>query len=271
MTDHKVAHPSDETGSRSGYCVYLYRQRGVIVYVGRGASPQRALDHTTGSHNPQLENLILGREYEIEIAGPYADSDAAAQVEAALISALKPAGRHDLYNKTAGEGPKFRPLGVPAEFADRQMADPLTLTQVGQMTGGALIVRNAFGADLAPGRPRLDPLRPDSAVLIDNLRRHWQLNRLHEEWSTDLSLKPHVAMSAAGPVGHRYVAAAVPIDRAALGDEPRDEIPLDLVAAPNLDACGLRGRLLADVRFSNIRQNLVIWVDGFGAVRWPRP
>lgn len=160
---------------------------------------------------------------------------------------------------------------MPAEFADRQLDDPLTLAQVGQMTGGALIVRNAFGADLAPGRPRLDPLQQDSAVLIDNLRRYWQLNRLHEEWSADFDLKPKVAMSAAGPIGHRYVAAAVPIDRAALGSEPTDEIPLDLATAPNLDACALRGRLLADVRFSNLKQDLVIWVDGSGTVRWPRP
>jgi hypothetical protein len=99
---------------------------------------------------------------------PYSDYQTAMQVEAALISAMAPTGRHELVNDVAGDGEKFRLLGVPASFADRQLLPPLSLTDLGQLTSGALIVRNAYGAELSPGRPRLDPLNPDTARLIDN-------------------------------------------------------------------------------------------------------
>lgn len=75
MAHHEMPLPAGEAERTSGCCVYLYRYRGTIVYVGRGTSPQRALDHTTGSHNAELEKLILGREYEIEVAGPYPDPE----------------------------------------------------------------------------------------------------------------------------------------------------------------------------------------------------
>jgi hypothetical protein len=272
--DHHPAALAADLGASetaaSKACVYLYRRRGVIVYVGRGASPQRALDHTSGSHNAQLEQLIRSGDYEIQIAGPYPDYQTAMQVEAALISAMAPAGRHELVNDLAGDGEKFRPLGVPASFADRQLLPPLSLTDLAQLTSGALIVRNAYGDELSPGRPRLDPLNPDTAVLIDNLRHSWYMAPMHDQWKAEPDLKPRIALSAAGPLRHRYIAAAVPIQRDALGIGPADEIPLQVDAAPDLDACGLRGRLLDGVRFTRMRHTHIIWIDKSGTIRWPR-
>ncbi len=76
---------------RSDHCVYLYRAPTTqkIVYVGRGATPGRAVQHTGGSHNPGLSAIIDTGDYSVELAGPYLTPEAAAAVEAALISALR--------------------------------------------------------------------------------------------------------------------------------------------------------------------------------------
>jgi hypothetical protein len=145
VDDTAATDESNDPIDASRACVYLYRRGEAIIYIGRGASPQRALDHTSGSHNAQLAEIIRGGNYEIEIAGPYPRYEIAEQVEAALISALTPPGRHTPVNGVAGAGEKFRPLGVPAAFADRQLLPPLTIGEVGALTGGALIVRNSFG------------------------------------------------------------------------------------------------------------------------------
>lgn len=109
-------------------CVYLYRARGSseIRYVGKGASPERALQHMGGSHNAGLRALIETGEYVLEAAGPYASPAVGALVEAALISALSRSGTQvALVNEAAGVGPKFRPLWAfraswpPALFSPR--------------------------------------------------------------------------------------------------------------------------------------------------------
>ena len=75
----------------SDQCVYLYRDPNSqkIVYVGRGTRPGRAVQHTGGSHNPGLRAIIDEGDYSVELAGPYSSAEAAAAVEAALISALR--------------------------------------------------------------------------------------------------------------------------------------------------------------------------------------
>lgn len=184
-------------------CVYLYRGQGSaqIRYVGKGASPERALQHTGGSHNPGLRALIETGEYVLEVAGPYPSPAEAALVEAALISALSRSGTQAaLVNEAAGAGPKFRPLGVPGELADRPLQPPLTLGELGRITGGALVVRNSFGPDLADGRPRLDPFsQQQDDVIVDNLVRSWLLERVLPAWVTDPSSRPFVLLGAAGP------------------------------------------------------------------------
>ena len=110
----------------------------------------------------------------------------------------------------AGDGPRFRPLGLPTELAGRAAQEPLTLQEVGRRTGGALIVRNSFGADpLSDGRPRLDPVHPDNAVIRHNIVREWQLSRLVPTWRANPHDRPHVILGATGPLSHRYVAGSL--------------------------------------------------------------
>jgi hypothetical protein len=251
------------------HCVYLYRDPNSqkIVYVGRGASPGRAVQHTGGSHNAGLRAIIDEGNYSVELAGPYSSMESAAAVEAALISALRlPTSQAALTNAAQGEGPRFRPFGVPADYVDRLLLPPLTVREVGEITGGALIVRNSFGGELAPGRPRLDPLHPQDDVIAENLSRYWLLARLVPKWLSDVSTCPKVILGAAGPIRHRFVPGASFIDTARIGTGDPKEVPL--VQPLHLDACGLRGRMLAGVKFDLGRQSHFLWVTGDGAVAY---
>ena len=257
---------------RSQACVYVYRRLdGTIVYVGRGLTPDRAQSHAGGSHNAALADLIATGEYELEIAGPYDAYEVAMEVEAAMISALARPGKHDLVNQAPGTGHRFVPLGVPTELAERPLLPPLTVRDLGVLTGGALIVRNSFGEDLEPGRPRLNPMRIDPEVLIENIRRFWLIERLRPQWIDDPAAAPKVVVAAAGPLKRRYVPTSVFLDSRRWSDVPERELPLDLRRSPDLDACSLRGRILADAKFAQMRDHHFIWVDGTGAQRWPVP
>ncbi len=253
-------------------CVYIYRRlNGAIAYVGRGATAERAQSHADGSHNSELEVLISSGEYELEVAGPYHDYEVAKEVEAALISALTRPEKHGLMNRVPGTGHQFAPLGVPTELAERTQQNALTVRELGRCTGGALIVRNSFGGELQPGRPRIDPLRIEPEVLVDNIRRYWLIEKLRPGWIADPASAPKVVVAAAGPLKRRYVPAAVLLDSSRWGDVPTHELPLQDPESPDLDACSLRGRLLLDAKFAQMRHSHFIWVDGAGVRRWPIP
>ena len=250
-------------------CVYLYRALGSpqIRYVGKGATPDRALQHTGGSHNAGLRQLIETRQYVLEVAGPYSSPTEAALVEAALISALSQGGTQAaLVNEAAGAGPKFRPVGVPGELAERTLLPALTLSETGRLTGGALLVRNSFGADLSDGRPRLDPSsQHQDDVIVDNLVKYWLLERVTPVWEADPDSRPYALIGSVGPVAHRYVPGALLIVRDALRDEPIHEVtPVNT----DLDAFELRGRLIAGAKFGQGKHQHFIWVDAEGAVRY---
>jgi len=254
---------------RSDHCVYLYRAPTTqkIVYVGRGATPGRAVQHTGGSHNPGLSAIIDTGDYSVELAGPYQTPEAAAAVEAALISALRlPTSQAALTNAAHGDGPRFRPFGVPSDYSDRLLLPPLTVAEIGVMTGGALIVRNSFGGELAPGRPRLDPLHPQDDVIAENLRRYWLLQRLVPGWVADPTTCPKVILSAAGPPKHRFVPGASLIDVARIGTGDPKDVPLAEPLA--LDAFDLRGRMLSGVRFDLGRQSHFMWVTADGTLAY---
>ena len=250
-------------------CVYLYRRStsAQIRYVGRGTTPDRALQHTGGSHNEGLRALIESGDYALEVAGPYASPAEAALVEAALISALERSGTQAaLTNLVPGAGPRFRPLGVPGELAGRPLELPLSLVEVGRRTGGALLVRNSFGADLSDGRPRLDPLsQQQDDVIIDNITRHWMLHRLASAWENE-DVRPRALIGCAGPMAHRYVPGALHIDVDRLCDEPATGVVPTI--DDGLDAYGLRGRRISAARFGQGRHQHLIWVDASGTVRY---
>lgn len=252
-------------------CVYLYRGLGSpqVRYIGRGATPDRALQHAGGSHNLGLRQLIETEEYVIEVAGPYSSPAVAALVEAALISALSRSGTQAaLVNVVAGTGPKFRPLGVPGDLAERAHMAPLDVAEIGRLTGGALLVRNRIGGNLSDGQPRLDPSvqQPDD-VIINNLVKSWLLERVTKAWTLDPSSRPHVLLGCAGPPAHRYVPAALNIDRHALCEEPVREVAL---INSGLDASELRGRRVRDAAFGQGKHQHFIWVDRSGDVRYGR-
>lgn len=261
---------TSSAADQSQACVYIYRKLdGTIVYVGRGLTPDRAQSHVSGSHNTDLAALIEKGAYELEVAGPYERYDVAVEVEAAMISALIRSGKHALYNRAPGNGKRFAPLGVPPELAERPLLPLLTVSEIGVMTGGALIVRNSFGEDLEPGRPRLDPMRIDPEVLIENVRRYWLIERLRPEWIADCASAPRVVVGAAGPLKRRYVPSAIRLDPQGWDEVPRHELPLALSESIDLDALSLRGRLLSDARFAQMRSHHFIWVDKTGIRRWP--
>lgn len=83
----------------------------------------RASQHLVASHNPPLNQFLASRRYRISIAGPFSTEETGRAVETALISALEP-----IFNENGGERNwRFRPLGVPVQFGDRQTAAELAL------------------------------------------------------------------------------------------------------------------------------------------------
>ncbi len=111
---------------RSRACVYLYRRLdGTVVYAGRGLTPDRAQSHAGGSHNAGLAALIATGKYGLQVAGPYPSYQAAARVEAALISAMARAGRHSRHrpphcspkSTTDRSTTRSRPCAEPAQTA----------------------------------------------------------------------------------------------------------------------------------------------------------
>lgn len=260
---------------RHSSCVYLYRDStGKPRYVGRGDSVQRALDHTSGSHNPDLAELIESDKYTVEVAGPYSPDQAVA-VESALIAVLRTTPRLHLLNRREETGETFRPLGVPAGLSARQ-SQLLSMSEIGQRAGGALIVRIGPKKFTDGTRAKFDPLSPADRVIAENTVRWWHLAPLLEHWHTEPEDVPNVILGAAGPPAHRYIPAALTIDRGVLAAQTSnpegDQVPVALdVTQPDdadLDAAGLRGCIVTDALFGRMRQDHVIWVDSQGTVRY---
>ena len=145
--------------------VYLYTTiAGAVMYVGYGANVERALSHSGGSHNKQLKAWLARENFDLKIAGPYASEQEAKHVEAAIISGIKPK-----FNVAPGEGPKFRPLGVPGALGDRPSASPLSLAEIGRLTGGALLVYLAPGTFLRDGRKKFNAADPQDKDVLANM------------------------------------------------------------------------------------------------------
>lgn len=255
--------------------VYLFEtEAGSPRYVGYGTSVGRAIDQVAGSHNAQLRAWLEEGSHRLSIAGPYRDEREGKAVEAALISALQPE-----YNVAPGEGPKFRPLGVPPAFADRVYDTPLTRSEIGRAAGGALIVYLSPGDFLSDGRAKYDPSDPDSETIVSNLEGVWDLRDLVDQWRRRPEASPRTLVGVHGKPKHRFVVGAMAIDTGQWGAEeffvPIDKRPdrwcIPLKDRGELDVAGLRGRRVADAKFSNMSTHHYIWVDGRGRIRHPTP
>ncbi len=244
------------------------------MYVGYGHHVARALSHSGGSHNPQLEEWLGKNNFDLRVAGPYGSEDEAKKVEAALISALNPELNH-----APGDGPQFVPVGVPPGLWERPQMDPLTLREIGIATGGALLVYLAPGDQLRDGRKKFDAALPTDQDAVSNIEMSWDIDRHLDEWRSSPSAAPKVVLGVHGPVKHRFVVGSLAIKTEELGNPEfkreakqwnghhRWRIPL--LDRTELDVAQLRGRRLEGVRFGAFSHQLHIWVDGKGSVRHP--
>jgi len=152
-----------------------------------------------------------------------------------------------------------------------------TLAEVGQETGGALLVYLAAGEPgdrLADGRLKVGPGQFDDEIIFGNMRGVWQLRRLRHQWIEDPSLSPQVLIAAYGPPKDRRVLAAVEIDvNGWTNPELHDGSGLywvPILRGNDLNCHGLRNAPLADdVRFGAFKWQLFIWVDADGIVQHP--
>jgi hypothetical protein len=183
--------------------VYLYRTpAGVPKYVGYGTDPARAMSHAGASHNVRLREWLEGGHLDLVIAGPYRDELEGKHVEAALISALSPE-----FNLSPGDGPRFLPVGVPSELGDRPALPPLSAAELGQLTGGALLVYLAPGDFLRDGRRKYDPAAPSDEDVLSNMRGVWDIGRHLEGWTSDPKIRP------AGARRDSWQESALPLHR----------------------------------------------------------
>jgi hypothetical protein len=254
--------------------VYLYRAPssgatlGKPKYVGYGMSVQRALSHPENSHNPRLLEWLSDGHYTLEVAGPYDNEREGKRVESALISALDPD-----FNVAKGS-PRFRPVGVPGELAERSPFPRLSLAEVAQRAGGALFVYLS-GAGLTDGRTTYNPAAPDDEVVRSNMEAWWNLSArgVVDHWQLNPDDAPAVLVGAFGPdPRNRFIVGAALIDSAAWGNadqrgDGRWRVPL--VEPGSLDAFELRGRRLVHAGFGQFSSRLHIWVDAHGRTRHP--
>jgi hypothetical protein len=110
---------------------------------------------------------------------------------------------------------------------------------------------------------------------VRNTERWWQIGGLQEQWREKPSSTPNLILGVHGRVGHRFVVAALRIDKSRLGDStfkdprPRGRWQVPISNRTELDEKSLRGRLVEDVTFGRLAHQLHIWVDREGVVRHP--
>ena len=205
--------PNEEQAARrsDGHFVYIYHEEGRSgrpVYIGYGRSAMRASQHLVASHNPALNQFLASRRYRISIAGPFSTEETGRAVETALISALEP-----IFNEDGGERNwRFRPLGVPVQFGDRQTAAELALPDFLTAQGPSprpvlFVIVNTL--DLAyDGRAGYDPATPPEDVVVRiRVDRWWQLGKLIPGWINAPDQSPGVLVGVFGSPGRRTVSS----------------------------------------------------------------
>ena len=249
--------------STDKYFAYVYRSpdNGKILYAGFATDITRV--HEIAHNERVSENL---GKFEISISGPYRDEIEARNVEAALISAI-----HPPWNKVAGTGLKFRPFGVPPELVIRRTEPELSVSEIGKITGGAIIVLSQESAVLKHNVQKLTPNLFEDGVVLGNIREYWTIKKYIDEWSGSYDLSPKVLVGVQGPIGSRLIVGSVNIDTAGWLDTPVADHDKNVHRIPtmvdsSLDCYELRGRKTSNVKFGQSSLTW-IWVDGNGIVR----
>lgn len=239
-----------------GNYVYIYRDRaGKARYIGYGEKITRAVSHVTGSHNKALNDFLSADQYNLEIAGPFTTEEMARAVETALISAIKP----DLNVDPGQTIWRFRPLGVPEEYADRLILPPLTRKDLSQSEDGAqsVMLVKISDKDFEDKRKGYDPANPPSDdEILERFEKWWQVGRFVEEWSEFPTQSPRLLIAVNGKPGRQIIIGAVFTAQNQWLEAERDgalrKIPTQ--GPQNLDAQQLRGRRIdanAGVRFGS--------------------
>jgi hypothetical protein len=229
--------------------VYLYRDDfGRVCYVGYGRRVQRASSHLLGSHNDELNRFLLEQKYRIEIAGPFESEQTGRAVETAMISALKPK-----FNVDPGANKwRFRPLGVPLDYAERLVERELVLRDflVAQgLTPSPVLFVIVTDVDLAGDRVGYNPASPPTDAQIQaRVDRWWQLHHFVPGWRASPKDSPGLLVGVFGSPGRQIVIASARIDRSCwerAEDAKGGKISVPLIEPVDLDAFHLRGRRIA--------------------------
>ncbi len=236
--------------------VYIFRDKnGKARYIGYGEKINRAASHITGSHNEPLNDFLDADQYSLEIAGPFEDEAMARAVETALISAIKP----DLNIDPGQTHWRFRPLGVPEQYADRLLLPPLTreeLTQ-GEISTQSVMLVKIGDKDFGDGRGVYDPANPPSNdKILERFEKWWQVGRFVENWSEFPTQSPRLLLGVTGKPGRQIIIGAVFVAQDRWLETERDGslLKIPTQGPQNLDAQEWRGRRIdvnAGVRFGS--------------------
>ncbi len=236
--------------------VYIYRDAsGKTCYVGYGQSNAQAFENMAQTYNKRLRELVNSKSLTLEIAGPFDSQATALAVESALLSALLPA-----VESARGQTiHRFRPLGVPPQYAERVAMAPLTSDDLieildAQNSPSFLCVHLAnidfVGAD-GIARRGYDPANPPSDEEIANrVKGWWRLETKLAEWQRHPMQSPAILLAIHGDIDNQFVFASLATDRDSWDKAARDAADETLYEVPvkenlGLDVAGVRGRRIA--------------------------
>ena len=191
-------------------------------------------------------------------AGPFESEALGRAVETTLISALNPS-----FNENKGPFQfRFRPLGVPTEYARRlseQLLQKEDFISAQGVSPSSVIFVKVGNKDFGDGRTGYDPAQPpsDNQILI-RTDRWWQLSGYLQEWESKPTESPGLLIGVNGKPGAQIVIASLLINKNGWGNVKnigQGKTTVPTLETPNLDAFNLRGRRIdkaASIAFGGI-------------------
>ena len=253
--------------------VYLYRDlQRKPRYIGYGKTSGRAVKHLSLSHNDNLNAFLESQNFTLEIAGPFEDEQTARSVETALISALQPDCNID-----PGQARwRFRPLGVPENFAERLSLPKLEKTdfsKIQRKEKASLIFVKISDKNFEDGdsvRVGYNPANPPSDnQILARMDKWWQLGKHTAQWSDDSSKSPFVLIGINGRPGGQFIVGSVFVDREKWQKaKPENGLySIPTIKTLNLDALDLRGRRIdkaANIKFGAFTSQIFLILNPDG-------
>ena len=236
--------------------VYIYRDAsGKACYIGYGQSSEQSFVRMAQTHNKRLRELVNSKSLTLEIAGPFDSMETALAVESALISAIVPgaeSARGEMIHR-------FRPLGVPPQFAQRFALAPLgrddlieILDEANSPSFLCVHIENIdFEDENGFLRRGFEPSNPPSdAEIANRVKRFWLLETKLADWRRNPMQSPAILLGIHGDNDNQFVLASIATDRENWNtatrspeDETRYEVPIK--QSLGLDVAALRGRRIS--------------------------